>query len=135
MEPRRDACPSRSPAVSSRLSVRSRKRGWSKCSHNILAPRLSFTAKTVPDSNPLQNYLYLSDVRRNLRDDFWWARINNQHSTLLHLPSGIELVSDRTGGNAWRYRGSSSNSCRQGHVATHDRADSIRKGLTHEHGS
>src|SRR5229473_4862557 len=135
MDPIRDACHPRGPPDHSGRSVRGREGGWRECLHNILACRLSFTAKTVPDSNPLRNYFYLSDVRRNLRDNCWWARNNNQHAPLLHLPHGVELVSDRSGGSTWRYRGSSSNSCRQGYVATHDCANSIRKGLTHGYGS
>ncbi len=79
-----------------------------------------WTPFVMLDSNPLRNYFYLSDVRRNLRDNCWWPRNNNQHAPLLHLPHGVEFVSDRPGSSAWRYRGNSSNSSRQGHVATHD---------------
>src|SRR6266446_6307899 len=118
MDPIRDACHSRGSPIGSRRGVRGCEGGWRECLHNILACCLSFTAKTVRDCNPLWNYFYLSDVRRNLRDNCWWARNNNQHAALLHLPHGVELVSDRPGSSAWRYRGSSSNPYRQGHVAT-----------------
>ncbi len=102
------------------LSLRGCEGGWCECLHNILACSLSFTAETVRDRNSLRYYFYLSDVRRNLRDNCWWPRNNNQHAPLLHLPHGVEFVSDRPGSNARRYRGNSSNSCCQGYVATHD---------------
>src|SRR6266700_1169547 len=131
MDPIRDACHSRGPPVRSGRSVRGCEGGWCECLHNILACCLSFTAKPVRDRNPLWHYFYLSDVRRNLRDNCGWPRNINQHPPLLHLPHGVEFVSDRPGRSAWRYRGNNSNSCRQGHAAAHDRANCIRKELTH----
>src|SRR5947209_13311241 len=120
MDPIRDACHSRGPPVRSGRSARGCEGGWCECLHNILARRLSLTTKTVRDRHPLRNHFYLPDVRRNLRDNFWWTRNNNQHAPVLHLPHGIELVSDWTGGSTGRDRSNSSNSRRQGHVATHD---------------
>src|SRR5260370_41207828 len=105
MDPIRDACHSRGPPVRSGRSDRGCEGGWCECLHNILACSLSFTAETVLDRNPLRHYFYLSDVRRNLRDNCWLPRTSNQHATLLHLPPGVEFLPVLTGSNARSYGG------------------------------
>ncbi len=126
-----DAGHSGGPAVCSQRSPGGREGGRCQCLHDLLARRLSLIAKTVRDRHPLWNHFYLPDVRRNLGDDCWWARIGDQYLALLYLSNRIELVSDWSGGNArchWRDR---SYPGRQGNAPPDDRAGTIRKDLTH----